>query len=302
MSHPFSGLEEGFTQGFAHGSAGYAGRWVTKRAIKRYKQDVSDVQNSLTHPKMGKRVGRRAKRTFKKSYKKSFRRRGTFSLKRKVAKLWRNDVVERPAKHILYSDITGISGSNLLLQNTGPATIINRSNSYLQYLNVCSRGTTVQNRLADYTYTTKIQLKLQVNFGTGVTGTAFLNWMLVLDKELGGVAKTAGNFCTDYFGVSSPYDIVVPNINNRDVRGKYRVLAKGRVYMKETVSGVVEKEHGMISWHGKGIRTSHVLGNAGTAADIDTGGIFLFVWTGDATATNGITAYCEGNVFFHDQV
>jgi len=57
--------------------------------------------------------------------------------------------------------------------------------------------------------------------------------------------------------------------------------------------------------HKKPIRTSYVLGNAGTIADIDTNAIFLYMYTdnsGGTVGSTGLVSFLEGNVYFRDQV
>lgn len=168
------------------------------------------------------------------------------------------------------------------------------------------RGTTVQSRLADTIHVSKISIKCQVNFGTGTTGDVIIKWMLVQQKVMQGTAITAAGFGLDYFGDNTPSSNSVPNINNKDTRGKYTILAKGGCKMYQSVVAILEMREFTINWSAKKHRKiSYVLGNAGTTADIDTGGIFLFVWTpfaGAAVGAAGVNIYMEGNCWFRDQV
>nr|WAE42927.1 MAG: capsid protein [Cressdnaviricota sp.] len=221
------------------------------------------------------------------------------TLKKEVQKIYRAAITDRPPKHIIYSDSSVTGGVT-----TVNGTIVQNNAPFIQYLGLISRGTTVQGRLADIIHTTKFFARLQVKFGTAMSGSYTLGWMLCVQKQPSGTALTATQFGTDYFGDTTPtprYNL--PNINNRDVQRKYQILRRGFIYNKATISGQIDTSYGTINWFSKRhIETSYTLGNAGTIADIDTGAIFLYLYTDSAIGTNGLQVYLEGHQYFRDQV
>jgi len=245
----------------------------------------------------GKYKGRRvAKKTFKR--KRSFKRKVGKGLGRKVAKLWQDAEVSRPPKHILFSDF-GIVGGN----STGfGSNILAVTTPRIVFLTPCPRNTTVQGRIADYIYVSKIHFSVQSQYGTNVTGDQYTKWMIFVHKQPGGVALTAAAFMLDYFGSATPNTFCIPNKNNK-CTDKYRILKRGQIQMKETVAGVIEKHNYHIKCLFKHpIKVSLVLGNAGTIADCDGNAIYLIMWTDSAATVSGVQSYFEGNVYYRDQV
>lgn len=223
---------------------------------------------------------------------------GSATLRKKVEKLWQDAEVDRPAKHILFSN-QGITGGNPL--SFYASSLIN-SSPQIGLLTFATRGTTVQSRLADYIFVSAIKLRMLTYFGTGISGDARLNWMVIRQKNGGGVALTANAFALDYFGDATPVSNSIPNRNNKELMARYQVLKRGVVEMHQSVASAQEIRVWNISLGFKvPKKVGMILGNAGTAADIDGGAIYLFMWTDGSVSTNGITTYVEGNVYFRDQ-
>lgn len=224
------------------------------------------------------------------------------ALSAKVARLWQDAIVDRPPKHWTISN-NGVIGANVWPYS---GTALNQSAPQLWYILTMARGTTVQSRLADYAYISRVSIKGQINFGTAVAGDCIVKYMLVQQKVVQGTGILVANFGLDYFGDNTPSSNSIPNINNKDLLGKYTVLKTGTVNMFQSVTGILEMRNFSIEWAAKKHRKiSYVLGNAGTVADIDTGGIFLYFYTGYAglgTGATGINVYLEGNCYFRDQV
>lgn len=220
------------------------------------------------------------------------------ALRAEVAKIYRATITERPPKHLIISDMSVTGGTSVFA-----GTIINQNAPFLAYLNVLGRGTTVQSRLADYCHWSKVNIKLQFLCTNALTANVRIRYMLVEDMEMRGAAITAANFGTDMFGSTIPVTNALPNINNRDVSRKYRVLAQGIVRTNALLAGDKFFQYAEINWFTKEhLRTSYVLGNAGTTADIDTGGIFIYIFCDVPAADNSITVYGEGHLYFRDQV
>nr|WAE42426.1 MAG: capsid protein [Cressdnaviricota sp.] len=259
------------------------------------KRSYSDSK-STDMPIAFKKSRRIKRKTFRR---KRFVRKGRpAGLGRKVAKLWQDAEVARPPKHILFSD-SGISGGNV---SGFASNILAATTPRIVFLTPCSRSTTVQGRLADYIYVSKIHFSVQTQYGTNVTGDQYTKWMIFVHKQPGGAALSAATFLSDYYGTSTPNTFNIPNRNNKST-DKYRILKKGSIQMKETVAGVVEKHNYHIKCMFKHpIKVSLVLGNAGTIADCDGNAIYLIMWTDSTATVSGVQSYFEGNVYYRDQV
>lgn len=200
-----------------------------------------------------------------------------------------------PAKHILFSD-NGVAASNATVF---PATDLQNSTPLLQHLTNCTRGTTVQQRIGDITKISKIHLKVRTTYSTPVDGDVIINWMLVREKCNLGYVRTASDFCSQFFGDSTPHTNAIRNSNNSDTAAAWEVLKTGRQYMRGSMSGVIEIRDWSVFWAPKKPKIAkYVRGNAGTPADTDSGGIWLLMYT-DWVGL-GIKSYIEGNTYFHD--
>lgn len=260
------------------------------KGYKKFRASGEDMPKSTR--KYARKSPSRKRKTFT-------RRRGRVAgMAKKVAKLWEHAEVERPPKHIMFSDqsITGFNppGFNVQTYKTNPV---------LNFMAPCARGTNVQGRLADYIYISKVSLSCLTVFGTGISGDVIVKWMLFMWKQPRGATLTASAFNLDYFGTATPASNSIPNINNKDVRAKYRILKTGQFQLKETVAGVIEYHKHHINWYTKKpIRCGYTLGTAGTIADVDTNALYLMYYTDSTVSALGITTTIEGNVYFRDQV
>lgn len=236
---------------------------------------------------------------------KAYRRRRTTTRKmgRTMRKVYTAAITERPAKHRLISD-SGVTGGNFLGTTGGTlATGIDCNNTtpFKAYINNLTRGTTVQSRLGDYVFFSKIYLRVRTILDVNVVGTQMVNWMLYVDNECNGVSQTAAQFAAQYFGSATPYTNAIRNDNNGNQKKQYRVLKRGQLKFVQQVAGQTEQKDWAINWYSKKhVKTSYSLGNAGTVADIDTGAICLFMWTDNTVGT--IKNYFEGNLYWRDQV
>jgi len=128
--------------------------------------------------------------------------------------------------------------------------------------------------------------------------------MLFYRKDVAGVALTAANFGLDYFGDATPFTNSIRNINNKNPEARYIILKRGKLQMKETLSGVTE----YIDWHleyrhSTPRKTSFTLGPNAIESSIDSGAWYLYMYTDAATTVgNGIVTLIEGNLWFRDQV
>lgn len=271
--------------------------------MKRTFRQAFEPVNFTQMPRLSYGRRRQSKRKYSPKRKTYRRRRTTKSMGRTMRRVYTAAITERPSKHKLYSD-SGVTGS-VVLGTTGAtlATGIDCNNTtpFKQYINGLTRGTTVQSRLGDYCYYSKIYLRIRTICDTLVVGTQMLNWMLVVDNEINGVSQTPAVFGLQYFGSSTPYTNAIRNDNNGNQRKQYRVLKRGRMTFVQQVAGQTEQKDWAINWYSKKhVKTSYSLGNAGTVADIDTGAIFLYMWTDNTVGT--IKSYFEGNLYYRDQV
>lgn len=261
---------------------------------------LSYIVNDMA-PYIRRKTGARKYSTKRKSY----RRRRTSGKKmgRVMRRVYTRAITESPPKHRLISD-SGVSGGNYLGTTGGTLATgidVNNTTPFKDYINNMIRGTTVQSRLGDYCYFTKIYLRVRTILDVNVVGTQQLNWMLFVDNEINGTSQTAAQFATRYFGNATPYTNAIRNDNNGNIKKQYRVLKRGKLVFTQQIVGQTEQKDWAISWYSKKhVKTSYSLGNAGTVADIDTGAIQLFMWTDNTVGT--IKNYFEGNLYFHDQV
>lgn len=266
---------------------------------RTYRQAFEPSQNTVM-PYVRRRGTYKKRRYTPK--RKAYRRRRT-GMSRAIRKIYTATITERPPKHRLISD-SGVLGGNYLGTTAGTlATGIDCNNTtpFKAYINNMTRGTTVQSRLADFCYFSKIYIRVRTICDVNVVGTQMLNWMLYVDNECNGTSQSAAAFAAQYFGSATPYTNAIRNDNNGNQRKQYRVLKKGRMTFVQQVAGQTEQKDWAISWYSKKhVKTSYSLGNAGTVADIDTGAICLFMWTDNTVGT--IKSYFEGNLFFRDQV
>lgn len=266
------------------------------KAFNPHLQDLFDSMGNVP----SKRTYRRRYSPKRKAYR---RRRTTKKMGRTMRRVYTAAITERPPKHILYSD-SAVTGGNFLGTTAGSLATgidVNNTTPFKQYINNLTRGTTVQSRLGDYAYFSKIYLRVRTICDVNVVGTQMLNWMLVVDNEINGTSQTAAQFATRYFGNATPYTNAIRNDNNGNIKKQYRVLKRGRLTFVQQVVGQTEQKDWAINWYSKKhVKTSYSLGNAGTVADIDTGAIFLFIWTDNTVGT--IKNYFEGNLYFRDQV
>lgn len=273
--------------------------------MKRTHRQAFEAVNFTQMPKLS--YGRRkTSGTKKRKYsgkRKAFRRSRTRTMGRVMRRVYTAAITERPSKHKLFSD-SGVTGS-VVIGTTG-ATLatgvdVNNTTPFASYLNGLTRGTTVQSRLGDYVYFSKIYLRVRTILDVNVVGTQMLNWMLFVDRECNGISQTAAQFATQYFGSATPYTNAIRNDNNGNQKAQYRVLKRGQLKFVQQVAGQTEQKDWAISWYSKKhVKTSYSLGNAGTVADIDTGAIRLFFWTDNTIGT--IKNYFEGNLHWRDQV
>lgn len=262
--------------------------------------DASESNNDI--PMASKRKSRSSKKT---SYKRRSRKRSYRRTYRKRSKLTRllyeRAVRENPAKHILWSD-NGVTGGASF--GFGAVACAD-SQPQIALINPMARGTTVQTRVGDFTYTSKVYMRCQTQFGTAVSGDTYLRFFLILGKDVKGTALTAATFQTDYFGCSLANCRMdaLPNINNKDFHARYKILRSWTIFMKESVAGINETRVWNLSHtFKKPIKTSYVLGNAGTVADIDSGALYIMCMSNSTAlvAATGVTTLIEGRVYFRD--
>lgn len=205
---------------------------------------------------------------------------------------------QAPAKHILFSD-NGVTGGNTTIF---PSTSLTNSGPLLQFLNPLTRGTTVQQRIGDIVKISKIYLKVRTTYGTSVTGDVIIRWMLFSEKCNLGHVRTASEFGNIYFGSATPFTNSIRNDNNRDAAAAFTIHKRGSYTMRSSVTGAVEIRDWYINFIPKTpVRAAYVRGNVGTPADLDSGAMYLYMYTDNiVTGANGIHSHVEGNVYYHD--
>jgi hypothetical protein len=204
----------------------------------------------------------------------------------------------RPPKHLVIS--ASVTPYNL---QVNPTNIWN-GNPQIFLLNPNGpRATNETSRLADEVTYSRLNFKILLNYGINITGDTSIYWMLLRQKSVKGTALTAAQFATDWFGDVTPCGANLRAINNTSAQSRYTILKRGSWHLKETVIGVIEQQVQSIQYY-KPVKTSYVLGNAGTIADIDEGALYLFIYSDypTSTATNGINGYGEGYLWFRDSV
>jgi hypothetical protein len=263
------------------------------------RQKVNEDSQETIEGTQGKNPGGVFKRGNNSKHRRSYNNKKVISWGKKVEQLWKATITERPPKHLIISDVATVTGSTSIFAGT----VINQGAPFLAYLNLMSRGTTVQQRLADYCYWSKINIRLQFLSSTALASNARIKYMICEQKQCQGSGIAASAFGTDMFGSTTPNTNMYPNINNHNVKQKYKVLTHGT--LKTTAYLAADKlfEYHVINWFSnQHVKTSYVLGNAGTIADIDTGAIFIYIYTDLPSADTSTAVFGEGQLFFRDQV
>jgi len=204
-----------------------------------------------------------------------------------------------PAKHLLWSD-NGVTGG---LPSVFSGYALNNAQPLIQFMNPCSRGTTVQQRVGDIIKISKIDLNIRTTYGSIVDGDVIIRYMLVAHKTPDGSGKTASTFCTEFFGDTTPHTNAIPNWNNHVLKEEYRVLKEGSITMRASMASVTEIRDWNIKWIGKApVQCGYTLGNTGGIGDLDSNAIYLLMFTDFANTAEGnaINSFIEGNVYFHD--
>lgn len=270
----------------------YTGRKRSASALTA--GDFSQQQSNMV-----RYTRRRARTSYRRGGRagRTVRRSRSGPLRRVISTVRRLDNVATLAKHILCSD-AAVNGG---FQTVFSGTALLNSSPLIQLMNPCARGLTVQARIGDYINVTKIHYNVRMTFGPNITGDAIVKWILFAHKTPGGASLSATQFVTDYFGTNTPKTNAIPNYNNKTVSARYRILKRGTVYMRSSVSSVTEIRDFQIKWIPKTpLRISYVLGNTGGVADMDQNAIYLIMYTDGGNAVSGINSFIEGNIYYHD--
>jgi len=254
-------------------------------------------------PKYFRRGRRATRRTRRSAYRKrtSRSRYPSRGIKSRIAKLEKVAIKERPSKRWFISD-QGAGGGVGNLSGFA-SSILADTNPILEPWGYMSRGTSLQTRVADDVYWSKIQVKC-VSTAT-LSSQCDVHWILAVKNETDGAAVTTTSFVQDYFGVSSnPAINSIPNLVERNTRSKYRILKKGRFKFNPQSANQFCKHEFMINWFSKRhVHTSFARSNTASEVDVDSGQIFLFMMTdSQLTSASGIKTSMEGNMWFRDQV
>jgi hypothetical protein len=221
---------------------------------------------------------------------------GLRGMRKKVRRAYEVAVKERPPKHFTISSlgVTGATNKSLAdIRSTVPAGV------FLTSIPRSDGTTTVQSRIGDIVHISRISLKIQLSFGSAISGDIGVKLFLVQRKDSAGASFTATQFCQDYFGGTVWSTNVVPNINNKDFHSRWHILKTLSWHMKETVAGVTELANLHLEYRKHALKIWHGLTAAGGEAAVDNGGIYLFAISD--TGTTGINAYLDGNIWFRDQ-
>lgn len=166
-------------------------------------------------------------------------------------------------------------------------------------LNACVEGSDYNNRIGRKIELTSVEYSLVFAGGTGDLGTGATYpenidvgmFSLVYDKQSNGAAPAWSDVYTVSGSVISPFSH--RNVNNLD---RFVVLATDRL----TIS-VAGPNSAMCNRY---IRTKHDVrfnsGNAGTIADINSGGLFLVYADQNTAGTQLTTLYGRVRVRYHD--
>lgn len=190
-------------------------------------------------------------------------------------------IENREDKYILFSGQSGAA-------NAAVAVTCTQALPHTNLLNGISRGTTVQSRIADEVYFTKLHIQ-------GTLNSAVQNWirmLVVLDKEANGAALALG----DLFGSSTPSTLALYNVNNRDIKRRFKVLYDKTLDPLHTTNEYSTKFEIDLPLN---FYTSYKLGTAGNIADISTMSMYFIILTNVITASNLIVNY-EAMVSFSD--
>lgn len=180
---------------------------------------------------------------------------------------WRQQPRVPPQLELKNLDISSLN-QPALGATSGTVTIINS----------CSQGTTAVTRVGRMTRVTSIEMRLSYIPAANVVGfTERRRVMIVRDKRSNGSTITGADVLeTD--SLASPLDMA--NI------GRFQVL-----YDKTKWAGTLQSlpdQSGAMEFYFKkncNYITNYGLGNAGTAADISVGGIWVIIWSNGQAAT-----------------
>jgi len=253
-----------------------------KRHVARYRLLTNMRTRTYRRGRMSARRGRRRSR---------YARRGAMA--KRVARL---ESTAEETKHIIISDsaitgsIAGFAGVNLSAGGTPNCRQI--------FLNGIVRGNRVKDRHGDKVVVTSMKLNLDFTFGTAVANQQWV-WWGIYTLVNGTTEVIAPNVLLSKFGVNTPTEKTLPDINNKDNTTLIRWLKRGKYFHAAPTDATVEQYTAKIRLKKK-IYCQYKNGDTGYVSDINRNAHYLIVWTActDTTA-NGISINLEGHVFFH---
>jgi len=142
-------------------------------------------------------------------------------------------------------------------------------------LNGLSQGDTDANRDGDIVLWTNLKIRMLFN----TSGSAMYKVQIIRQKKARGAAPTL----LEMFGSATPSPINYPQMTSQDFYTHFEILYNRELnitsnYSAQTVHTLCEIDLA------PDMRTDYSLGNAGTAADIDTNALYLVIRTDNATA------------------
>lgn len=160
-------------------------------------------------------------------------------------------------------------------------------------LNACSQGTDAINHIGRQTTMKSLYWLWRGNIQATTTGSGSVRLVILYDKEAEGVAPTIFTSSpTDAFNQDNI--VAQMNLNNRD---RFVVL------LDEVIECIGTA--GPQAFMRKGYRKVSLpcvfnSGNAGTVADIQTGSVYAFAWSGGSFATATTTGSLQTRIRFED--
>jgi len=158
----------------------------------------------------------------------------------------------------------------------------------IQYLNLSVQGTSIFDRIGQKTIMQKLVLKLllgNLRDVSSVYGAGYVRILVVYDAQLNGIPLSAAAAATAL--LQNPVDLVSPmNLDNRE---RFRIVLDKFFYLGATLMSATSEENTYSTDRNDAftkkfkqnmkLDTIYNQGNAGTAGDIQSGGLFMLACT-----------------------
>jgi len=208
-------------------------------------------------------------------------------------------------------------GFNLPLPAAAPAIAsgmgtVATASYQIQYLNLSIQGTTIFDRIGQKTIMQKLVTKLIMGNRRDVSavyGAGYVRILIVYDAQLNGIPLTAAQAATQL--LQNPLILTSPmNLDNRE---RFRVVLDKFYYIGATLMSATSEENTFSTDRNNAfvkkykavmkLDTIYNQGNAGTAGDIQSGGLFMLAVTDKySDDSTGASAFinCYNRIRFFD--